>query len=164
MELFLLYPSIILIGLVEPVPLSLISAQKAELPFCEHTWGHRSGEHEVGGAAAERVGLVVAAVDIDAVKSERLQMGDHSPLLAIHLGLKEGIFHLALLRVRGVGEVLGPGGVPAPRGQGGVGDSEHVPALSVGPEEQTQVEKRALEKKSTSPENCAKHPSKTGNS
>lgn len=87
---------------------------------------------------------MVAAVNIDAVKSERLEMGDHSPLLAIHLGLKEGIFHLALLRVRGVGEVVGPGRVPAPSGQGGVGDSEHVPPLPVRPEEQTQVQKRAL--------------------
>lgn len=84
-------------------------------------------------------------MNIDAVKSERLQVGDHSSLLAIHLGLKEGIFHLALLRVRGVGEVLGAGGVPAPSGQGGVGDSEHVPPLPVRPED-TQGQKRAPEK------------------
>lgn len=87
---------------------------------------------------------MVAAVNIDAVKSERLEMGDHSSLLAIHLGLKEGIFHLALLCVRGIGEVVGPGHVPVPSGQGGVGDSEHIPPLPVGPEEQTQVQKRAV--------------------
>lgn len=87
---------------------------------------------------------MVAAVNIDAVKSERLEMGDDSSLLAIHLGLKEGIFHLALLRVRGVGEVVSPSHVPVPSSQGGVGDAEHVPPLPVGPEEQTQVQERAL--------------------
>lgn len=94
---------------------------------------------------------MVAAVNIDAVKSEGLEMGDHSSLLAIHLGLKEGIFHLALLRVRGVGEVVAPGGVPVPSGHAGIGDAEHVPPLPVRPEEQTQVQKRALERKATSP-------------
>lgn len=143
MEVFLLL--LILTGLGELAPLSLIPAQSRRGAPCKRTWGHGSGKHEVGRAAAERVGLVVAAVNIDAVKSERLQVGDHSSLLAIHLGLKEGIFHLALLCVRGVGEVLGAGGVPAPGGQGGVGDSEHVPPLPVRPED-TRGQKRAPEK------------------
>lgn len=101
---------------------------------------------------------MVAAVDINAVKSKRLEMGDHGSLLAIHFGLKKRVFHLALLCVGNIGKVICPSRIPVPSGQSGVCDSEHVPSLPIGPVEQTKLEKRSLQRNASSPPALCKKP------
>lgn len=100
--------------------------------WLEHTWRHGSCKDKVGSATTKCVSFMVAAVNINAVKSKRLEMGDDSSLLAIHFGLKEGVFHFALLCIRNIGEVIWPSCVPVPSGQSGICDSEHVPPLPIG--------------------------------
>lgn len=95
---------------------------------------------------------MVAAVNIDAVKSKRLEMGDHSSLLAIHFGLKKRVFHLALLCVRNIGEVICPSHVSVSSGQSGICNSEHVPPLPIGSVEQTERYRKGQEKYPKNPQ------------
>lgn len=94
---------------------------------------------------------MVAAVNINAVKSKRLEMGDHSSLLAIHFGLKERVFHLTLLCIRNIGEVICPSRIPVSSSQSGICDSEYIPPLPIGSVEQTGIEKVSFEKIHISP-------------
>lgn len=82
---------------------------------------------------------MVAAVNINAVQSKRLEVGDDSSLLAIHFGLEERVFHLTLLCVRNIGEVICPSRVPVSSGQSGICNSEHVPPLPIRSVEQTDI-------------------------
>lgn len=85
------------------------------------TCRHGSCKNKVGGAAAQLLSLVVTAVDVNAVQSERPQVGDYSSLLVIHSALKERVFCLELFWVC---DIIGVHhcGVPASAGHGGVGD------------------------------------------
>lgn len=71
-------------------------------------------------------------------------MGDDSSLLAIHFGLKERVFHLTLLCVRNIGEVICPSRIPVSSSQSGICDSEHVPPLPIGSVEQTDRYSKGL--------------------
>lgn len=75
---------------------------------------------------------MVAAVDIDAVQSERPEVGDDSPLLVIHSALKERVLCLELLRVC---DIVGVSyrGVPASAGHGRVGHLHDVSPPPFGP-------------------------------
>ena len=85
------------------------------------TCRHGSCKDKVGGAAAQLLSLVVTAVDVNAVQSERPEVRDHSSLLVIHSALKERVFCLELF---GVCDIIGVchRDVPASAGHGGVGD------------------------------------------
>jgi len=107
---------------------------------------------------------MVAAVNINAVQSKRLEVGDHSSLLAVHFGLKERVFHLALLCVRNIGEVICPSRIPVSSGQTGICDSEHVPPLPIGSVEQTYRYTKGLFRETPLfLQLCAKNPSKIRN-
>lgn len=92
------------------------------------TCGHSPCKDKVGGAAAQLLSLVVAAVDIDAVQCERPKVRNHSSLLVIHSALKERVLCLQLFRVGDVVGVCGRG-VPASAGHGGVGHLHDISPL-----------------------------------
>lgn len=74
---------------------------------------------------------MIAAVNINTVKSKRLEVGDERPFPALYFALIEWIFHLTLLHIRHIGKMIWHRCVLVPTGKSGVCDSEHIPALPV---------------------------------
>lgn len=95
------------------------------------TCRHGSSKDEVGGTAAQLLSFMVAAVDIDAVQSERPEVGNDSSLLVIHPALKERVFCLEFFRVCDVIGVCHCG-VPASARHGGVGHLHDISPLPFG--------------------------------